>query len=99
MRYGLVHTPAYVFKMISFIAKFVLLFCFVNPYCINEENNLEIRNCISVSVKKKKENSIFSIYNPRGVKLFTCLRLQFSHLNEHKFRHVFEDTIKAICPF
>ena len=75
------------------------------PYCINEWNNLtvEIRNSKSVGAFKKlikcekKENSIFSIYDPLGVKLLTRLRLQFSHLNEHKFRHGFGDTINAMC--
>ena len=73
------------------------------PYCINEWNNftVEITNSKSVSgfkklIKcKKKENSLFSIYDPLSVKLLTRLRLQFSHLNEHKFRHGFEDTINA----
>ena len=31
--------------------------------------------------KKKKENPIFSIYDPLSVKLLIRLRLQFSHLN------------------
>ena len=75
------------------------------PYCINEWNNLtvETRNYKSVGAFKKlikckkKENSLFSIYDSLGVKLLTCLRLQFSHLNEHKFRHGFGDTINAMC--
>ena len=74
-------------------------------YCINEWNNLtvEIRNSKSVSALKKlikcekKENSIFSIYDPLRVKLLTRLGLQFSHLNEHKFRHGFGDIINAMC--
>ena len=74
------------------------------PYCINEWNKLtdEIRNSKSVSAFKKsikcekKENSLFSIYDPLGVKLLTRLRLQFSHLNEHKFRHGFGDTRNAM---
>ena len=45
---------------------------------------------------QKQENLIFSIYDPLGVKLLTRLRLQFSHLNEHKFRHGFGDTINAM---
>ena len=48
-------------------------------------------------MKEKKENSLFSIYDPLGVKLLTRLRLQFSHLNEHKFRHGFNDTLNPIC--
>ena len=35
----------------------------------------------------KKENSLFYIYDPLGIKLRTRLRLQFSHLNKHKFTH------------
>ena len=75
------------------------------PYCINEWNNLtvEIRNSKLVGAfkklinAKKKKNLIFSIYDPLGVKLLTRLRLQFSHLNEHKFRHGFGDTINPMC--
>ena len=43
------------------------------------------------------ENSLFSIRNPVGVILLTRLRLQLSHLNGHKFRHGFEDTISPMC--
>ena len=46
---------------------------------------------------EKKENSIFSISDPLGVQLLTCLRLQFSHLNEHEFIYGFGDTINAMC--
>ena len=45
---------------------------------------------------RKKENSISSIYDTLGVKLLTRLRLQFSHLNEHKFRHGFAYTINVM---
>ena len=48
-------------------------------------------------ITEKKVNSLFSIHNPVGVKFFTRLRLQLSHLNEHKFRHGFEDTISPMC--
>ena len=40
---------------------------------------------------------MFSVYDPLGVKLLTCLRLQFSHLNKHKCRHGFSDTINPMC--
>ena len=73
-------------------------------YCINEWDNVtvKIRNSKSVSDlkklnAKKKEISIFSIYDPLGMKLLTRLRLQCSHLNEHKFRHGFGDKINAMC--
>ena len=37
------------------------------------------------------------IHDLTGVKLLTRIRLKFSHLNEHKFRHNFKDTVVAIC--
>ena len=46
---------------------------------------------------KKKENSLFSVHDPLGAKLLMHLRLKFSHLNEHKFRPGFNDTINSMC--
>ena len=75
------------------------------PYCINEWNNLDAkaRNAKSIKFFKKiivtdnKENYVFSVYDPYGVKLLTRLRLQFSHLKEHKFRHGFGNTVSPMC--
>ena len=74
-------------------------------YCVNVWNNLktDIRNAKSISifkklvVSKKHGNSLFSVYDPLGEKLLTRLRLEFSHLKEHKFRHGFADTINPMC--
>ena len=44
-----------------------------------------------------KKNSIYAIHDISGLKLLTRLRLNFSLLNEHKFRYKFEDTINPIC--
>ena len=46
---------------------------------------------------KTSENSVFAIHDKNGIKLLTCLRLNFSHLNEHKFRHNFLDTLNLMC--
>ena len=46
---------------------------------------------------EKKENSLFFVQDPLGAKLLTCLRLKFSHLNDHKCRHSFNDTINPMC--
>ena len=70
------------------------------PYCINEWNNLTVETRYSKSVcafKKLIKCEKKEIYDPPGFKLFTCLWLQFSHLNEHKFRNGFGDTINAMC--
>ena len=42
-------------------------------------------------------NSMYGIYGPFGVKLINRLRLGFSHLREHKFRHNFADTVNPLC--
>ena len=47
-------------------------------------------------VTEKKENSLFSVYDPLDVKFLTSPRLQFSHLNGHNFRHGFGDTFSYI---
>ena len=75
------------------------------PCCINEWNNsnAEVTNTKSVIIfktmivteKKKKENSLFSVNDSLGVKFLTRLRLYFSHLNKHEFRHL--DTVRPIC--
>ena len=62
-----------------------------------------IRNAKSVNIFKKsiisekKEDSSIRIYDPLGVKLLTDVRLQFCHLNEHKFSYSFRDTINPMC--
>ena len=46
---------------------------------------------------RPKENSIYAIHDISGLKLLTRLRLNFSNLNELKFRHNFKDTINPMC--
>ena len=66
---------------------------------------LIIRNIVSVnkikginlSFIRPKENSVFTIHDTKGLKLLKHLRLNFSHLNEHKFRHCFKDTVDPMC--
>ena len=40
---------------------------------------------------------MFNVHNAKGIKFLTRLRIGFSHLKEHKFRHNFEDAIKPLC--
>ena len=65
------------------------------PYCIKEWSKLndKIRNIESINKFKvtilnfirPKANSVFDIHDTNGIKLLSRLRLNFSHLNEHKF--------------
>ena len=50
-----------------------------------------------ISFIRPKENSVFAIHDTKGLKLLTRRRLNFSHLNEHKFRHDFKDTNDPMC--
>ena len=71
------------------------------PSTITEWNKLDcdIRNSDSLNVFKlfllkfvrAVASSAFEINNPYGLKLLKRLRLGFSHLRYHKFRHIFQD--------
>ena len=77
------------------------------PYCIKEWNNLsqEIREISTVSKFKQellsfirpKGNDVFQVFDPGGLKLLSRLRLNLSHLREHKFNHKFSDTLVPLC--
>ena len=77
------------------------------PYCMSRWNSLDsrIRNLPSISKFKSaileflrpNANSTFKIGNDFGVTLLTRLRVGFSHLREHKFRHGFLDTVDPFC--
>ena len=77
------------------------------PYCIKEwlklidqirsiESSKQFKKTISNFIRPK-ENSVYAIHDISGLKLLTRLRLNFIHLNEHKFRHHFKDTINPMC--
>ena len=78
------------------------------PYCAKEWGNLseELRNIDSIETLKlsilnfvrPRENSVFAVHDISGLKLLTRLRMNFNHLNKHKFRHNFNDTINPMCP-
>ena len=77
------------------------------PYSVKQWCALskEIRNIISgnkfketiISFIRPKENSVFAIHDTKGLKRLTWLRLNFSHLSEHKFRNDFRDTVDPMC--
>ena len=79
------------------------------PYVVRESNRLssEIRNSISYQEVRKSLlffikstcYSLFSIHHPVGVTLLVRLRLGFSHLHEHKFRHTLHDTLNPLCSY
>ena len=75
------------------------------PYGTDEWKKLnpEIRNAKSIYkfkksiITEKLENSLYNVHDHIEVKLLSRLRLQFTHLNEHKFRHGFDETVNPMC--
>ena len=68
---------------------------------LNDWFNLDsIRNSESISIFKSRllsficlfQSKYYNIFDPR-LKFLICLRLGFSHLNEHRFCHNFQDCI------
>ena len=70
---------------------------------ITELNKLDlsIRNSASLNLFEGRllqfvrplENSVFTCHNPIGIKYLIRLRLGFSHLRYHKFKHGFLDAV------
>ena len=50
-----------------------------------------------LSFIRPKHLDTFGIHNLIGMQMLTRLRLGFSHLNEHKFRHNFRDFLNPLC--
>ena len=77
------------------------------PYSIIEWNKLDInlRNAKSflifrnslLKIGRPMQNSIYNMHDPVGIKYLTTLRLGLSHLNEHNFRHNFQDCLNPLC--
>ena len=74
---------------------------------ITEWNKLDlsIRKSISLNIFKSRllrfvrplENCVFTCHNPIGIKYLTRIRLGFSHLRYHKFKHCFVGAIDLLC--
>ena len=78
------------------------------PYVIVERNKLDInllnskpfltfRNS-SPKIGRPIHNPIYNIYDLMGIWYLSRLRLGLSHLNDHKFRHNFQDCLNTLCP-
>ena len=75
-------------------------------FTLNDWFNLDIniRNSESITLFKCRllsficavQNSIYNIFDPKGLKFLTRLRLGLSHLNAHRFRHNFQDYLNPL---
>ena len=63
-----------------------------------------IRDSESIAIFKKRllsfirpiPSNVQNIFHPIGLKFLARLRLRFSHLNEHRFRHNFQECINPL---
>ena len=77
------------------------------PSTISEWNkfDLSIRKSSSLNIFKRRllrfvrpsENSVLACHNPIGIKYPTRIRLEFSQLRYHKFKHGFLDATDLLC--
>ena len=77
------------------------------PSVISEWNKVDVKLCNATSIETFKKgtlkqirpiaNSTFNIFNPKGVRYITRLRLELSHLRYHKFNHNFQDSLNPLC--
>ena len=77
------------------------------PYTILEWNKLDIQIRRSESFLSFKDSfrkvgratakPIYNIHNPSDLKFLARLTLGLSHLNEHKFKHNFQDCVNSLC--
>ena len=63
-----------------------------------------IRNSESIAIFKSRllsfirpiQSNVYNIFDPIGLKFLTRLRLGFSHLNGHRFRHNFQNCLNPL---
>ena len=78
---------------------------YFSPTVLTSGIDPAIRNVDKISSFKKAllavirpiPAAVYNINDPVGLKLLTRLRVNLSHLNEHKFRHNFQDTLNPLC--
>ena len=67
--------------------------------------DMNIRNSESISLFKSRllslirpnQSNIYYIFDPIDLKLVTLHHLGLCHLNEHKFRHNFQNCLNPLC--
>ena len=52
---------------------------------------------LSIRLSANGRDATYKVANHNGFILLTRLRVGFSHLREHKFRHSFQDTVDPFC--
>ena len=77
------------------------------PHAILEWNRLDVQirrsesflsfKIFLLKIGRPNAKPTYNIDNPIGLNFLTSLRLGLSHLNEHKFKHNFQDCVNPLC--
>ena len=73
---------------------------FVRDISYTAKNSISLAQFKKTILKSEDRpllRSVYFIHNPIGLKLFTRLRVELSHLNEHKFIHSFRKCVIPLC--
>ena len=62
----------------------------------NAKSYMCFRNSL-LKIGRPVQNSICNVFNVLEIKFLTRLRLGLSHLNEHKFKHNFQNCLNPLC--
>ena len=81
----------------SFFANSLSEWSQLAPEIQNSKYIAVLKNKLLSFIRPSKRSTIFNVNDPEGIKYLTRWRLRFSHLNEHKFRHGFLDTLNPLC--
>ena len=94
------HIPSYHYRTDCFKCSFF-------PSTSNDWFKLDenIRNSEPIAIFKSGllsfscpvQSIMYDIFDPKGLKFLTCLRLGLIHLNKHKFRHNFQNCLHSLC--
>ena len=84
--------------------------CFKHSFFPSDQNDwfeldINIRNSESIPLFKCRllsfirpvQNNIYNIFDSKGLKFLTRLRLGLSHLNAHRFRDNVQDSLNPLC--
>ena len=86
----------HIFYKNSFFPSSIIEWNNLDPNLRNLENFGIFRNNILKFIRPKP-NSFFNCCNLKGIRLITRLRLELSHLREHKFKYSFQNYLNPLC--
>ena len=80
----------------SFFPSSIIEWNNLDPKLRNSENFGNFKNNILTFIRPKP-NSLSNCCNLKGIRLITRLRLELSHLREHKFKYNFQNCLNPLC--